>query len=719
MDNINFVNVNGSESKEVKDGVDLIPLLPVGRLSGNPETSFNFSLSHIIETFPPPLPAWPASMESIPIPIIAVSPAVNHLECKDCSNPFPPPSQKEEQYLRKKCVEHGDEYTPPVRCADCRKEKRVNPVAYKEKMAAIKEERRRLERLERESKKKDRKESKRQSLEERINIVVEDSDTNRSLRSMAESVVNAIYVPPQRCEIKDENPEAKSNRRRLEPFRGVAYRLDAQVHDNYGFDMQPDLPLNYEVPPIYNNLGRLRDPVVNVNCTHDAEGRCAICYVDQQKVADEQKATFLRHAAMAKKRRAEVADRVARHELGYSSSSSDSSGGSSSSSSSSSGSELELPPDDEERPIRVINYEGHYMFDNYENRNKTSKTRVFEVPQACFHGIMSAGIHSSTDLVSHYGFYYKTRTIMVEMPVSIVNELKPFWTTAKARDKLNYDQSKFRVIHLLRNIDSKSLLYRNSVLYAPLLAFWETEAEDRGTNAIVNDKLWSWNYCFLLLFFYAFMEYLLFNRAFNPFWVSLLFVCFVALRFGVSTYIETEFMRFSRVKLSIICLFGALYWFWFMLLTAATYTWQPTETTIVYPFTTFNSSIIWTEKSVYYSNIGVYEGSAVFPLTLTCVLLIVYNRMTQLYAVNFLTQDIHFRDDHQDWHIPILGWRQVHSILSLSVFFAFVQMMLIYLYAPYWLGFFLYLALKWVNRKLSGFNIPHNYRILLIDVQFY
>jgi hypothetical protein len=156
-----------------------------------------------------------------------------------------------------------------------------------------------------------------------------------------------------------------------------------------------------------------------------------------------------------------------------------------------------------------------------------------------------------------------------------------------------------------------------------------------------------------------------------------------------------------------------------MLLTAATYTWQPTESTITYPYNSVNGTVIWSEKTVTYSNIGVYEGNLVFPLSLTCTLLIIYYRMNQLYSVQFLENGIHYRDDHLDWQVPVLGWRQVRSILPPSVFFAFFQMSLIYLYAPYWVGFFLYLVMKWVNRRLSGSNIPHNYRFLLIDVQFY
>lgn len=632
------------------------------------------------------------------------------LECKDCGVEFEFSEREKKFYAKKKL-------SIPVRCPDCRKEKKDNPEAYKKKMEAVKEEEKRIDRARR---KMLREQKRTQALSDmKTPEIVVESESSSLVSSAIEFVNNTPYIPAQVCRVGDDDwKNPVSNSRNPNHYRGVAYHLNDQVEvKRNGNENRVDNNLpNREVPPVYNTEGKIREPVVRDQCTHDIDGCCAICFLKQKADADEQKATAIRHNALAVRMRAENADRAARHALGDFSSS-DSSGGSSSSSSESE--EEPSPPADVERPIRVVNYKGHYMFDNYENRNKTSDTRVFEVPQACFHGILSAGIHSDTDLVRHYGYYYRTVKISVEMPVSIVNELKAFWVTAKARDKVTYEQSKFQAKHLLRNYDGQSKIYSETMLYAPLIAFWETEADHRGTNAIINEKLWSWNYCFFLLFIYAFMEYFFFNRAFNPFWVSLLFVLFVVHRFGVNMFIETEFMRFSRIKLCLLCLFGALYWFWFMVLTAATYTWQPTESTITYPYNSVNGTVIWSEKTVTYSNIGVYEGNLVFPLSLTCTLLIIYYRMNQLYSVQFLENGIHYRDDHLDWQVPVLGWRQVRSILPPSVFFAFFQMSLIYLYAPYWVGFFLYLVMKWVNRRLSGSNIPHNYRFLLIDVQFY
>jgi hypothetical protein len=681
---------------------------------------------------PPPLPAFPSNWQPVTAPVpeakVKIEEEKEHeiklpcsdeknpfivVECKDCGEEFEF-SEREREFLSKHVQNYDGKN--PVRCKDCRKLKKSNPKAYQEKVKEKKEAAEALLKQERRAERTKRKLDKAALLASAIPEISVEGVFNESV-SIQDFVRPPVYVAPipiaQVVENDDrKNPEPLS----LVPFRGRAFRINGQAANNNGNVNVNNLPANLRVPLIHNDEGKIREPTIRNNCTHDISGVCAICYLEQKTEADIRKAEVIRLAAIALRIRSKNADRAARHALGDFSSS-DSSGGSSSSSSESE--EEPPPPADVERPIRVVNYKGHYMFDNYENRNKTSDTRVFEVPQACFHGILSAGIHSDTDLVRHYGYYYKTVKISVEMPVSIVNELKAFWVTAKARDKVTYEQSKFQAKHLLRNYDGQSKIYSETMLYAPLLAFWETEADHRGTNAIINEKLWSWNYCFFLLFIYAFMEYFFFNRAFNPFWVSLLFVLFVVHRFGVNMFIETEFMRFSRIKLCLLCLFGALYWFWFMVLTAATYTWQPTESTITYPYNSVNGTVIWSEKTVTYSNIGVYEGSLVFPLSLTCTLLIIYYRMNQLYSVQFLENGIHYRDDHLDWQVPVLGWRQVRSILPPSVFFAFFQMSLIYLYAPYWVGFFLYLVMKWVNRRLSGSNIPHNYRFLLIDVQFY
>jgi len=728
--NINLVTPISEEKKdEIKNVEGIItpprpivpPLITRGtRLSGNPRTSNLHTLEWLQSQQPPPLPAWPLDIQQItvnvPTPEVEIkeSPFVV-VECKDCGDEFEF-SNREREFLTKKVPNYDGKN--PVRCKDCRKLKKSNPKVYQEK---LKEKKEALEALHREERKADRVRRKAEksvlhASEFTPEIVVE-GDSKTSASSVRQ-FISAPVIPAQVCSVDDwKNPEPIPPRR-VVPFSGIAYTLVGQAEEKKDGNaaLIQNLPDNYPVPPIHNLEGKIREPIVRRQCTHDISGCCAICFLDQKVEADEKKAETIRLAAIALRIRSRNADRAARHVLGDFSSS-DSSGGSSSSSSES---ESEPPPpEDVERPIRVKNYQGHYMFDNYENRNKTSETRVFEVPQACFHGFLSDCVHSETDLVKHYGFYYKTKKVSVEMPVSIVNELKVFWVTALARDKLNYHQCKMRAIHLMRNYDAQSKIYLDSVLFAPLLAFWETEEDHRGTNAIVNEKLWSWNYCFLLLFIYAFMEYLLFDRAFNPFWVSLLFIVFVALRFGGNVFIETEFMNFSRLKFYMLGIFGALYLFWFMLLTAATYTWQPTSTTIIFPSSTNNGTVIWSDRVVTYSNIGVYDGSLVFPLSLTCILLLIYYRITVLYTVSFLSREIHFRDDHVDWHVPVYGWRMVRSILPPSHLFVFIQMSLFYLYAPYYVGFVLYLVMRWVNRKFTGRNVPHNYRILSLDVQFY
>jgi hypothetical protein len=683
---------------------------------------------------PPPLPAFPSNWQPVTAPEpeakVKIEEEKEHeiklpcsdeknpfivVECKDCGEEFEF-SEREREFFVKRVQNYDGKN--PVRCKDCIKLKKSNPKAYQEKVKEKKEAVEALLKQERCAARTKRKLDKAALLASAIPVpeISVEGVFNESV-SIQDFVRPPVYVAPipiaQVVENVDrKNPEPLS----LVPFRGRAFRINGQAANNNGNVNVNNLPANLRVPPIHNYEGKIREPTIRNNCTHDISGVCAICYLEQKTEADIRKAEVIRLAAIALRIRSRNADRAARHVLGDSSSS-DSSGGSSSSSSES---EAEPPPpEDVERPIRVVNYQGHYMFDNYENRNKTSETRVFRVPQACFHGMLSAGIHSATDLVRHYGLYYNVEFVTVEMPVSIVNELKPFWGPAVARDVITYKQSIHRCIHLLRNLDKQSIVYRNTVLYAPLLAFWETASEDRGTNAIVNDKLWSWNYCFLLLFVYAFVEYVLFNRAFNPFWVSLLFLLCCAHRFGVNRKLEEEFMRFSHIKILVLGMLSALYLFWFMLITAATYTWQPTENTINYPYTTVNATVIYAQTTVYYSNIGVYDGAALYPLTLTCTLLIIYYRMNELYSVHFLEQAIHNRFDHDDWHIPILGYRQIRSIFSMSVLFAFLQMSLLYLVAPYWVGFSLYLFMKWFNRRFSGNGLPHNYRFLLIDVQFY
>jgi hypothetical protein len=362
------------------------------------------------------------------------------------------------------------------------------------------------------------------------------------------------------------------------------------------------------------------------------------------------------------------------------------------------------------------------MYDNYENRKLTSETRVFRVPQAMFHGIVSTGLMSQTAMVQHFGFYYRLEFIDVEMPVSIVNEIKAFWKATTVRDILNYEKSEFLAVQLLRNADVHSKIYQQTILFAPLLAFYEAEPRNRYTTPLIYEKMWSWNFCFFLWFLFAGIDKLLFGRVYNIFWVALLFLLSLTLRFAFgSLEFENLFCRFSRLKLLLSCSFAACYLFWYLLLNAIyNYDIQYISYSSNVPWYS-NSTIVWNEVNYTSVEFGTYNGPAVFPVTITTLLLIIYARMAVLYTPAFLVRGNHLAFPlGPNWNRQFMGLFQIRSICSPSVVFAFIQIVMYYLYCPYWLGFGLYVLMLVLNRRvLSRLNIPINYRFLTIDAQFY
>jgi len=456
------------------------------------------------------------------------------------------------------------------------------------------------------------------------------------------------------------------------------------------------------------NSVEIREPVQRRGCTHDFDGRCAICF------NDEEKEHLLNNSDVGIISRLSSSLRsVDTNPLSDDNPSCGGGGQSDDSDDESDGSEDPFPPDDE-GPIHEGNNRGHFMFDNYVNRKLVSESRLFLVPQAVFHGVVSQNIISKTTLVQDYGAYYDTKDISVLMPVSIVNELKAFWTN-EIRDPETYKKCVFKCRDLLRNADMHSKMYRETILYAPLLSFWQTAVEDKGTQAIVENKLWSWNYCVIFIIVLALWDKLEFGRSFNVFLVSFLILAFVAIRFGVSKNIEVEFLRFCRLKFGLAVLFGAIHLTYYLLFNAYfNNDFEQFNGYLSIPSTS-NSTIVWTETSFSYYKFAIYEGPSYMPYCITTVLLIIFYRMNQLYSVSFIIAGVHNNNNN----VAVNGFRQVRSILPLSVAFAFIQIVLFYLYAPYWVGFGLYIFMKAFNRYFSALPIAHNYRPVFIDVQFY
>jgi hypothetical protein len=408
-------------------------------------------------------------------------------------------------------------------------------------------------------------------------------------------------------------------------------------------------------------------------------------------------------------------------ESGSGSGTSPSGSGSGSSTSGSSGSPP--PSDDGKRPIRKINYQGHFNYDNFEKRDLSSETRVFRVPQAMFHGIVSDKIMSQSSMVQHFGFYYRLKFIDVEMPVSIVNELILFWKATVVRDVINYEKSEFLCVQLMRNADIHSKVLEQTLLLAPLLACYNSEPRNRYTTPLIYEKMWSWNFCFVLWFLFAGIDKLLYGRVYNIFWVALLFLLSLTLRFVFkSVEFENLFLRFSRLKLLLSGSFAACYLFWYLLLNAIYNSdVQYTSQTSYVPVYT-NSTLGWSEVNYTSVEFGVYTGPDIFPLTITTILFIIYARMVFLYTPSFLVTGNHIAFPlGPNWARQVRGVFQIRSICSPSVMFTFLQIILYYLYLPYWLGFGLYLLMLLLNRRLFNqmFARFPRLRFLTIDAQFY
>lgn len=160
------------------------------------------------------------------------------------------------------------------------------------------------------------------------------------------------------------------------------------------------------------------------------------------------------------------------------------------------GSEPYVGPDlwieyDERDPRKPIPIPGDHIIYNRENRIIRTRTKIFEFPLLDFIGKWNdSPFGSGNDVFAHHlGAHFHENNITIELPVSLVNELKAWWCHRK-RDELlrafDLSVAKCRTLTAVLAIDSESEAIAN--MYAPAVAFLESWDTQQNVSRVVSQS---------------------------------------------------------------------------------------------------------------------------------------------------------------------------------------------------------------------------------------
>jgi len=193
---------------------------------------------------------------------------------------------------------------------------------------------------------------------------------------------------------------------------------------------------------------------------------------------------------------------------------------------------------------------GSFLLDNIENRDVSVRTKMFKVKQAVQYGVNMGILSNDSNMPTLLGGFYGTKEIWVEMPETIVNELKVFWSNPiKEHDStlLCYEQTVHICKHLMSRVaDKDSLIYLNTTRYAPLLAYYESHVENAPSFALLMNKMWSINYFGVLPFIFMFLEH--YTHGYKLNWPFALLL-FILTSFGLNKQYFIIYYSYVKIKL--------------------------------------------------------------------------------------------------------------------------------------------------------------------------
>jgi len=340
---------------------------------------------------------------------------------------------------------------------------------------------------------------------------------------------------------------------------------------------------------------------------------------------------------------------------------------------------------------------GSFLLGNLDNRIVFSDTRVFKVRQAVQHGYDLRIYSNDSNLPSLLGGFFGEKEIFVEMPSTVIDELSVYWTNPIKRrnvDLLNYEQTQFickELIGPLYNIDAE--MYFNTLLYAPLVAYYTTQQKNAGTFALIGNNLWLFNYLFIFAWLFAGIETLVLDYKFNlPFLI--LFSVIIVVFFS-NNHSFRSWVNFIKLKILIVGLLAVINFSLNIFLTGL----------LIYEYDYCVDYHYWV-LTVY----SVGCNKFIIILTVLLTFIIIFLRFISIYSTSKLVYTNQFgyvnvdqaianpfNIDFANANVGILSHniyrirRQIKSCMNIVTLVGIIEIWIIGFAVPYWIGFPLYL----------------------------